>query len=287
MMKYTTLFLLLLSLGSHATWAAHDASAAKPTALEQEIKEKNKVEKYPRLINLYLPNYILPFYYTGHPYQAIYLNETPNNQRIMNEELKAQLSFLVPIVPHIIKQQPFSLNFAYTQLMYWQVYAKSQYFRETNYEPELFVENYFNAHVSGQFGINHTSNGRGGLYERSWNRAYAQAKLSGTHWLLNIRGWVPVARSASSDLHNPDIYHYLGYERTILSWKFHQLNTSFEVQNLASGFKRGYQKLTFSYPVTSSFSVYAQLFNGFGQSLIEYNHATTSAGIGISLNDWL
>ena len=54
----------------------------------------------------------------------------------MHEEFKAQLSMMVPIIPRLFHNPNASIDIAYTQLNYWQVYAKSQYFRETNYEPE-------------------------------------------------------------------------------------------------------------------------------------------------------
>jgi phospholipase A1 len=188
---------------------------------------------------------------------------------------------------HLLENKPLALNFAYTQLMYWQVYAKSQYFRETNYEPELFIENYFNSHMGAQLGVNHQSNGRGGPLERSWNRAYLQFKFSGKNWLTNIRGWVLMGQNISSDIHNPDIAYYLGYENILLSYKIKKFKTSLEFQNIESGFRRGYVQASISYPILKSLSLYVQFFNGYGQSLIEYNHQTTSAGIGFALNDWI
>ena len=257
------------------------------TILEQEIAAQNNAENYPNLINLYKPSYILPYYQTHNPYQEIYYNETPNNQLVKHEELKAYFSFLIPILRHVYENKPIALNFAYSQLMYWQVYAKSQYFRETNYEPELFLENYFNKYMSAQLGVNHQSNGRGGYLERSWNRGYLQLKFTGKQWLVQVRGWALLAEDQSSNLHNPDIAYYLGYENVVLSYKFGKLKTSVEAQNFESGFARGFVQVTASYPVLNAISVYVQFFNGYGQSLIEYNHKNTGLGIGLSLNDWI
>lgn len=258
------------------------------TVLDQKVEAQNKAEKYPNIINLYHPNYILPYYYTGSPYQFIYLNATPNNQRIKKEELSAQLSFLIPLFRHFVNDYPLSLDFAYTQKMFWQVYAKSQYFRETNYEPELFFENHFNSHFAAQLGVNHQSNGRGGYLERSWNRFYLQGEFTGEKWLAHIRGWSLLGQSVSSDLHNPDIAYYLGYENVLFEYKWPgDFKTSLQVQNIESGLKRGFVQFTASYPLLKSVSLYALVFSGYGQSMIEYNHKTTSAGIGVSLNDWI
>jgi len=262
-------------------------SEKNDTILEQEIKSQNKKESHPDLINLYKPTYVLPFYQTNTPYQEIYFNETPNNQLIKREELKAYFSFLIPVVRHVYENKPIALNFAYSQLMYWQVYAKSQYFRETNYEPELFLENYFNKYMSAQLGVNHQSNGRGGYLERSWNRGYLQLKFTGKKWLVQVRGWALLAENQSSNLHNPDIAHYLGYENVVLSYKIGKWKTSVEAQNIESGFERGFVQVTASYPILKAISIYGQFFNGYGQSLIEYNHKNTGFGIGFSLNDWI
>lgn len=284
MNKKGILFFLLLIIHALSFAATSEDTS---TILDKKVEAQNEVEQHPNIINLYRPNYALPYYYTNSPYQAIYLNATPNNQTVRKEEMSAQLSFLIPLFRHLIEKKPLALNFAYTQKMFWQVYAKSQYFRETNYEPELFIENYFNSNFAAQIGINHQSNGRGGYLERSWNRLYLQGELTGTKWSSILRVWTLVGEDISSNIHNPSIAHYLGYDNLLLAYKFGSVKASLQLQNLESGFSRGFQQVTLSYPLLNSLSVYAMVFNGYGQSLIEYDHKTTSVGIGFTLNDWV
>ena len=186
-----------------------------------------------------------------------------------------------------ISDKYLSLNASYTQLMYWQFYADSQYFRETNYEPEIFIKYLLQKNTELQVGVNHQSNGRGGILERSWNRLFAELAVSGQCWLAKLKVWNLIAKSSSSDLHNPDIAKFLGYENLLLSWKIKDVILTAEFQNIESGLKRGFYMLSASYPITNNLAIYGQFFDGYGQSLIEYNHKTKSFGIGIKLNDFI
>jgi len=254
------------------------------SALQKKLKEEKQAERGPFGISLYRPNYILPLYYTGSPDQEVYKGNTPDNQRIQNAEFKVQLS----LKDTLFRYKKASLNVAYTQLSYWQVYAKSQYFRETNYEPEIFVSYNFHKNWLADFGVVHQSNGRGGKLERSWNRAYINLSLSGAHWLVSIKPWILIFKADSSDLHNPDIARFLGYERMLFAFKFHKQVLTVQFRNtFESGFKRGAITASWSIPIKGHISAYVQFFSGYGQSLIEYNHYTNSVGIGIALNDWI
>jgi phospholipase A1 len=46
-------------------------------------------------------------------------------------------------------------------------------------------------------------------------------------------------------------------------------------------------QLTWSYPILGNLRFYAQYFNGYGESLIDYNAHTERLGIGVALNDLL
>lgn len=235
-------------------------------------------------IQFYKPTYVMPAYYTGNPYQAVYQGNTPDNQSVMSAEFKAQLSLLVPLATQLMNTHT-SINFAYTQLSYWQVYARSQYFRETDYEPELIVHHEFNKHLSSDIGIVHQSNGRGGDFERSWNRIYTQFDLTDGHWELRIKPWMLIFKGESSDLHNPDIKKYLGNGSLEVIYRNGRNQIALTSRNnLQSGFSRGMTKLQYSYRLWHYFYIYAQALSGYGQSLIEYDHHTNSAGIGIALN---
>ncbi len=282
------IFTLLAASVTCVAYANTDTTASKPdeTVLEKQFSEQYKASQIPISISLFKPTYVLPYYYTASPDFAVYNNNTPDNQKVMNSEFKAQFSLLVPIAYDLFGWKDSALEMAYTQLNFWQVYASSQYFRETNYEPEIFIQK-LNHNWLMRAGVEHESNGRGGSYERSWNRAYLTGQLSGTDWLASLKVWALIFPAESVDLHNPDILYYLGRDQIVLAHKWGNVTLSIEAQNLESGLTRGYVEPTFSYQFAKHMSLYVQFFSGYGQSLIEYNHRTQAAGVGIAFNNWI
>ncbi len=243
-------------------------------------------------LSFYKPTYVLPFYYTQFPDHEVYENHTPENQSLQPYEIKYQLSFKVPVWENIMNH-PTSLYIAYSQLSYWQAYNKSAFFRETNYEPEFFFSNNLNLKFirnwkisSINLGASHQSNGRGGELEHGWDRVYLESIWRKPNWLISIKAWYPIPNTMLN-AYNPNIANFLGYERILISYNYREQVFSAELRNtFESGFKRGATELTWSFPLISHFSGYVQLFSGFGQSLIEYNHYTNSIGVGVALSNW-
>lgn len=264
-----------------------ELTPAQTSVLEQRLEAQHKIAKTPFAVAFFEPTYILPFYYTTRPYNSVYAGHAPENQKILPQEFKAQMSFQLTLWQNALNS-PFALNVAYTQLSYWQFYANSQWFRETDYEPSIFLSSHFSPNWLGYIGFSHQSNGEGGELERSWNRVYFDLMASGPNWLISFKPWIPVFKKDSSDLHNPDITKYLGYGRIVYAVTFHKQEVSFMVRNvLESGFKRGAVELDYSFPLYGRLRGFVQVFSGYGQSLIEYNHYTNGVGAGIILNNWI
>lgn len=252
--------------------------------LEARLRQEKKVSDIPLAMSLYQPTYILPYYYTGSPYTAVYEGQTPDDQQVMSSEFKSQFSVRTPLWVNAFGNPNYSINAGYTQLFYWQFYAESRYFRETNYAPEVFFSDHFQKNWQASYGLVHQSNGKGGENERGWNRVYANFETSGENWLLSVKPWMLVFQSDSSDLHNPDIAHYLGHEKIRYDYRFaNRMQAAISLTNVESGMQRGAVEVDYTVPLTRNLSFMVQYFNGYGQSLIEYDHRTQSVGVGFSL----
>ena len=262
-----------------------EITPSEDSALQERLSKEAKGDRNRYLLQTYRPNYVLPYYYTGSPDFAVYDGMIPDDQTLQNEEVKAQFSVSVPLWEQMLGSG-YSLQAAYTQLSYWQLYTDSAWFRETNYEPELFVSTQPHRNWLVNVGVNHQSNGRGGDEERSWNRAYIDVLASDDNWVVGLRVWALIFEAQSADIYNPNIEDYMGHERILLAYKFKDNTFAFTARNLEKPEHAAYE-LTWSHPLTDYLSIYAQGFSGYGQSLIEYDHFTNSAGIGLAINDWI
>jgi len=241
-------------------------------------------------ITTYKPNYILPYYYTGSPDNTVYASNTPNNEQIKHAEVKYQISLKVPLWKNILGHSS-SLYVAYTQLSYWQLYNQKTFFRENDYEPELFLANKINYFFSKNWqlnfinpGIVHQSNGMGTSLQRGWDRVYLEAIASTDHWMVDLKPWYIYSTNGN----NKNIAKFLGYGHLLVAYQFHQQVFSLQAHNFIENYARyATGEATWSFPLIPYVKGYVQVFSGYGQSLIEYNHRTNSVGVGLALNDWI
>lgn len=259
----------------------------KPTLIQKAEKKEKKILKEPFSIVLYNTNYIMPFYYSS-PLPFLMFTP-PDNQKLSRYEVKYQISFAVPIWQDIfhIKHHTLSLYGAYTQLSFWQLYEKSAFFRETNYEPELFFKLLISKNFLLRTGFSHQSNGQGGVNERSWNRWFASLEYANHQLFLGVKPWVLIFTKDSVDVYNPDISKYLGYEDIYVGYKFpHDIKLFLQIRNVEHFNHYLTEVVSVTVPITHHIQFFTQFFHGYGQSLIEYNQEKTGVGVGFALNQY-
>lgn len=241
------------------------------------------------------PNYLLPYSYNAHPNQAAFSSQS-GGKSLQKAEAKFQISFRVPLWKNIFGRE-IHLYAAYTQLSYWQVYNNqaSAPFRETNYEPEGFVAFLTHYNVFGLdnrailLGAAHQSNGRGaGEQSRSWNRVYAEFLLNRGGFVLSLKPWWRIPEPPSGD-NNPDIEKYMGYGEVRARYKYGSQVASLLLRNNFRGrsANKGAMELGWSGPLIRQLRWYVQYFNGYGESLVDYDHASQRIGAGVLFGEWL
>jgi phospholipase A1 len=239
-------------------------------------------------------NYFLPLKYSSSP------NNTPFQGTLIQPDLgldkletELQLSFKIKGMEGVFGHDNVDLWFGYTSTSFWQAYntSISAPFRETNYEPEMmlvFRTNYSLGGFRGRFinlGLAHQSNGRSEGLSRSWNRVYTQFGFERDNLALLIRPWVRLPESDGDD-DNPDIEDYMGHGDVLAVYRKGRNAYSLLLRNnLRTSDNRGALKLNWSFPLYGRLKGYVQYFNGYGESLIDYNHKQQSFGLGVSLTE--
>ena len=167
----------------------------------------------------YKENYLLPFSYR---YNSDFVDNGTHSSEDIETEYQVSIKY-------DFSSNIFGLGeiygFGYTQRSWWQVYAKSAFFRESNYQPEFFVKiptyTFFQKSFLKGFKISaiHESNGRGGDYERSWNRLSLSTFMQYKNLISEFEFWYRLPDNID---YNPDIEEYFGYGQLKLIVPYHK-----------------------------------------------------------------
>ncbi|MCW8896304.1 MAG: phospholipase A [Sulfurimonas sp.] len=226
-------------------------------------------------------NYFLPI---SHRYGGDYADT--NGHEAKNTETEFQFSVKYDFITDIFHFGEI-YSVAYTQKSFWQFYSNSAFFRESNYNPEFFVTFPTSELSDGRLikavrvGIAHESNGRGLDEERSWNYISGSLFMQYKMLFAELKLW---ARLPDITDYNHDLIDYMGhgYLKFRLPYKKH-----FADLKLRHNFKnKGSAELNYSYPVFGgdNLFLYVKLFNGYGESLIDYDNHIKKFGIGFSIS---
>jgi phospholipase A1 len=256
--------------------------------VEKRILEEKKTRSNPFVLSPHKQNYVLLASYNDKPNHEVYNIPASEFDHV---EMKFQLSFKIPVVESLFDTRA-DLYAAYTNLSFWQAYNRdiSSPFRETVHEPELFlaVPNDWSLfgwrNVLQQFGVVHQSNGQGGFRSRSWNRAYANFIFERDSFLVGVKPWYRIPEDNDD---NPDIDDFLGRYELRGIYKRENQTFSLMLRNLFDGENRDTMQLDWSFPIHGRWRGYLQYFNGYGESLIDYNAESHRLGFGVQLTDWL
>lgn len=285
--------------------ASEDSEKGDPKEGSALLKKRLRMEYRVRdnrfAIIPHKPNYLLPVTFNNSPNQES-LENAGDDRQVDNIEVKFQVSFKTPFW-----EQPFGENsalfFAYTGQSYWQAYNKdvSSPFRETNHEPEIFAAWATDWQLGGwqipyfSMGVSHQSNGRSGLGSRSWNRIYTEFAFEQDRWVLSFKPWWRIPEDRKEDPldpdgdDNPDIDDYMGYFELYSAYQWDEHNFGIMLRNNLRSDNKGAFQFDWTFPLDDEGKLrgYVQYFNGYGESLIDYNRRVNRLGVGFVLTDWL
>jgi len=266
--------------------------------VERRLQADREAAQRPFSIIAHRPNYFLAAAYNTKGWSSDAYRQESDDDSYSNRDIESQfqVSLKVPLAVGLLGDR-LDLYGAYTNRSFWQVYSheQSEPFRETNHEPELWLQLRNDWRIFGftnsvnTLGWVHQSNGQGGALSRSWDRVYAAFVFERAHWVLAFKPWIWVSPNKEEG-DNPDIDDYMGHGefRVIYGRRDHVFSGMLRNQ-LESGFDRGAVELSWSFPVFDYpyLRGYVQYFYGYGESLIDYNNKVNRIGIGISVTDWL
>ena len=212
----------------------------------------------------------------------------PLNKKVTNETADAafQISIRHRLTKSILPFNTFAY-LTYTQKSFWNIYAESSPFKDTNYNPGLGLGKYLfhNNKLAGAafLQLMHESNGRDGDESRSWNylslsmKYYLNARLSlfGEFWLPYVDG------DNNKDLTD---YRGLGYLSVNYISNKHKWWLSADI-NPRDGVENINTTLTAAFRISERANQYlfARFFQGYGESQRDYNKYVINIRVGICI----
>jgi phospholipase A1 len=254
----------------------------------------------------YNENYI---FLGGHSSTKLYEKEWTDAHASTNKyerdtnEAQFQISFKLPLYKNFLNSKGDFFT-AYTQNSYWQVYNTlySSPFRETNHQPELFVEwqndkKFGDSRlIKSKFSLIHQSNGQDVGQSRSWNRTELSFLFQHGNVYYGINAWdrwnedpkVDLNATAGDD--NPDLERFVGKQKYFVKYKGEKVSLTLAHQNDIFNYdiNHGNTKVDFSFPSPNkNFDFFVRYFNGYGESLVDYNIKINRINFGILISDWI
>lgn len=216
-------------------------------------------------------------------YRANYLLPVAWSPDDVDGEKSTETQFQISLQQKLFRT---NLVFTYTQTAFWQLYngENSRPFRDINHNPQLFYRLEGRHNPFGAFdvdaGYDHLSNGRSEPESRSLDRLFVRPTVTTRNWRVGLKLWSRL--EVGTD--NPDITDFYGNHQLEIDWQFRgrdrlSLMTRY---NPATG--KGAARLRYTTPAADDFFWFVQVFDGYGESLIDYNRRRARVAVGIAVS---
>lgn len=213
---------------------------------------------------------------------GIPVGPTPTRE---NSNVKFQVSISQRLTRSTLPWNTYLFLF-YTQKVFWNVLENSMPMTDLNFNPgiglvkPLFVKNRFIGKL--MLLLEHESNGRDGVESRSWNKLSVGANIMiDPTFIVHGKFWIPIV----DGMYNKDILDYSG---------IYQVGTSFFSPDRRFGasvilVKRRGWRLNYNTIIELNYRLFRrdnqylflQYYNGYGESLLEYNQYKSMLRVGI------
>ncbi len=301
-MRYFFLLILLISVSFSGKTQGLFSKSKENYSLSERWQINDSLTKQKGLfrIQTYKPVYIL-FANNTNDINKQPTSDNPDNVvpiplPLDDTELKFQISFKTMALRNIFGNRiGGDIWIGYSQTSRWQIYNvdQSRPFRETNYEPEIMLlvpTPYKIFGLNGVFagiGFNHQSNGRSNPLSRSWNRIIMQFGWEIKDLSIVLRPWWRLQEEPVED-NNPGIENYIGRGDLMVAYEKGRHDISMVARHSMrfGDDNRGSIQMDYAFRIYDYLKLHLQVFNGYGESMIDYNHKQTTVGIGVSLVEW-
>ena len=251
------------------------------------------------VVRTYEPNFFLPVHYSSS------INKMPSSPThpdggdfasYRQTEAELQLSLRAKVAEDFLLPNA-DVWFSYTQQSIWQLWngQDSSPFRSSDYEPEgMYVVPVPDkmGDLGGGWrwrmaiaGIAHESNGQANPLSRSWNRVYLGTAFTHDDIALQARFNYRLPESGVDD--NPHITDYIGNTELTGSWFPGETTMQLVARTSFKSTRRGSLQFNWTHPVFAGkpdgLRWYVQLFSGYGETMLDYNHFQNSVGLGFTL----
>ena len=202
-----------------------------------------------------------------------------------NSDVKFQISLAIRLTDTVLPWNSF-LFLMYTQKTFWNVFENSLPMHDLNFNPGIgWSKPFFNKNrYVGKLTLllEHESNGRDGEDSRSWNRISFYGSTIIDEWLMvHAKFWIPIIDGEN----NKDILKYCGIYQSgvVITTPNKKLNFGLTLVK-REGWNFNFNTIfeaSWKVHEKSNLNLFLQYYNGYGESLLDYNQFHSRLRVGI------